>query len=170
MRIDTIDLEFQGTPHVIAAFLIHGPKGPVLIETGPESTLPALSRGLAQHGVRVEEIKDVLKFRGFGLLVAGIDSDHPARGAGLEPGDVITRVQDQPVYTIQQFLAVGFMFIAQDKRQFQAFHHGGYGNGPDLRTAYLKGSASYPVLQDLPHQTPLFHVKIPPDLQDEVHM
>ena len=60
MRVDTIDLEFQGTPHVIAAFLIHGPAGPVLIETGPESTLPALSRGLERHGVRVEEVKDVL--------------------------------------------------------------------------------------------------------------
>jgi len=60
MRIDTIDLEFQGTPHVIAAFLIHGPGGPVLIETGPESTLPALTRGLENNGVRVEEIRDVL--------------------------------------------------------------------------------------------------------------
>ena len=60
MRIDTIDLEFQGTPHVIAAFLIHGPGGPVLIETGPESTLPALTRGLQRHGIRVEEINDVL--------------------------------------------------------------------------------------------------------------
>jgi glyoxylase-like metal-dependent hydrolase (beta-lactamase superfamily II) len=60
MRIDTIDLEFQGTPHVIAAFLIHGPDGPVLIETGPESTLPNLTRGLENNGVRVEQIKSVL--------------------------------------------------------------------------------------------------------------
>ena len=60
MRVDTIDLEFQGTPHVIAAFLIHGPDAPVLIETGPESTLPALSRGLQRCGVRVEDVKDVL--------------------------------------------------------------------------------------------------------------
>ena len=60
MRIDTIDLEFQGTPHVIAAFLIHGPTGPVLIETGPESTLPALMRGLDASGVRAEDVRDVL--------------------------------------------------------------------------------------------------------------
>ena len=35
MQIETIDLEFQGTPRVIASFLIHGPRGPVLVETGP---------------------------------------------------------------------------------------------------------------------------------------
>jgi glyoxylase-like metal-dependent hydrolase (beta-lactamase superfamily II) len=60
VRVDTIDLEFQGTPHVIAAFLIHGPAGPVLIETGPESTLPALMRGLDASGVRAEDVRDVL--------------------------------------------------------------------------------------------------------------
>ena len=68
MRIDTIDLHFQGTPHVIAAFLVRSSDGAVLIETGPASTLPALIDGLERLGVRPEEIDH--------LLVTHIHLDH----------------------------------------------------------------------------------------------
>jgi glyoxylase-like metal-dependent hydrolase (beta-lactamase superfamily II) len=60
MRIETIDLEFQGKPHVIAAFVLRGPEGPVLVETGPGSTLPALRAGLARFGLEAREVRDVL--------------------------------------------------------------------------------------------------------------
>jgi len=60
MRIDTLDLRFQNAPHVIAAFLVHGPHGPVLIETGPSTTLPRLIAELDRCGVRPEQIRDVL--------------------------------------------------------------------------------------------------------------
>jgi glyoxylase-like metal-dependent hydrolase (beta-lactamase superfamily II) len=60
MRIDVLDLEFQGTPHVIAAFLLRGPRGAALVESGPSTTLDALLRSLRQHGVEPEEIRDVL--------------------------------------------------------------------------------------------------------------
>ena len=60
MRIDVIDLEFQGTPHVIAAFLLRGPDGVALVETGPSSTLPVLLARLAEHGVEPEAVHDVL--------------------------------------------------------------------------------------------------------------
>ncbi len=60
MQIDVIDLQFQGAPEVIAAFLVRGPGGPLLIETGPSSTRPALLAGLAALGVSPEEIRDVL--------------------------------------------------------------------------------------------------------------
>ena len=60
MRIETIDLEFQGTPRVIASFLIHGPRGPVLVETGPGSTLSTLLAALEQRGVRPADVRDVL--------------------------------------------------------------------------------------------------------------
>jgi len=60
MRIETIDLHFQGAPGVIAAYLIRGPGGPVLIETGPTSTLPALLAGLEEHGVEPADVRDVL--------------------------------------------------------------------------------------------------------------
>lgn len=59
-RIDTLDLVFQGTQHVIAAFLIHAPGGPVLVETGPGSTLPALLAGLERRGVRPADVREVL--------------------------------------------------------------------------------------------------------------
>jgi glyoxylase-like metal-dependent hydrolase (beta-lactamase superfamily II) len=60
MRIETLDLEFQGAPRVIAAFLIHGPRGPVLVETGPGSTLPKLIDELARRGVKPADVRDVL--------------------------------------------------------------------------------------------------------------
>jgi len=60
MRVDALDLEFQGTPRVIASFLVHGPQGAVLIETGPESTLPTLLDRLREHGVSPADVRDVL--------------------------------------------------------------------------------------------------------------
>ena len=38
-RVITLDLNFQGRPHAIAAYLIRHPQGAVLIESGPGSTL-----------------------------------------------------------------------------------------------------------------------------------
>lgn len=60
MRVETLDLEYRNTPHTIAAFLVFGDQGPVLVETGPASTLPTLERGLAEHGVEVDDIRHVL--------------------------------------------------------------------------------------------------------------
>jgi glyoxylase-like metal-dependent hydrolase (beta-lactamase superfamily II) len=60
MQIETIDLQFQGTPKTIAAFLIMGPEGPVLIETGPATTLPTLLAELERLGVRPGDVRDVL--------------------------------------------------------------------------------------------------------------
>lgn len=60
MRIDVLDLEFQGTPHVIASFLVHGPDGPVLVETGPASTLETLLSHLSRRGIEPGDVRDVL--------------------------------------------------------------------------------------------------------------
>ncbi len=60
MKIQTIDLNFQNVPHAIAAYLVTGPEGPVLVETGPGSTLPALLEGLATAGYAPQDIKHVL--------------------------------------------------------------------------------------------------------------
>jgi glyoxylase-like metal-dependent hydrolase (beta-lactamase superfamily II) len=58
--IHILDLKFQGVAEAIAAFLVLGPGGPVLIETGPGSTVPALERELARCGVTADEVRDVL--------------------------------------------------------------------------------------------------------------
>lgn len=55
-RIEIIDLEFQGHPGLIASFLIFGPEGHVLVESGPGSTLVAMKSGLAKHGLEPGDI------------------------------------------------------------------------------------------------------------------
>jgi len=54
-----IDLHF-GTEGTIAAFLVDSGAGPVLVETGPDSTFEALREGLRTAGVELEELRHVL--------------------------------------------------------------------------------------------------------------
>ncbi len=54
--IHVLDLGYQGLTDAIAAFLLEGPRGAVLVETGPASTFPALERGLAAFGLRIEDL------------------------------------------------------------------------------------------------------------------
>jgi glyoxylase-like metal-dependent hydrolase (beta-lactamase superfamily II) len=58
--IHVLDLNFQGIPEVTAAYLVVGPDGPILIETGPGSTLDTLLSKLRQRGFRPEQIKHIL--------------------------------------------------------------------------------------------------------------
>jgi glyoxylase-like metal-dependent hydrolase (beta-lactamase superfamily II) len=60
MNIHTLDLKFLGKSHTIASYLIEGPAGPVLVETGPASTLANLQAGLAEHGYRPADIHHIL--------------------------------------------------------------------------------------------------------------
>jgi glyoxylase-like metal-dependent hydrolase (beta-lactamase superfamily II) len=57
--IHTIDLNFQGIPGAISAFLIPNKTGAVLIECGPGSTLSALLDGLARYDLAPKDISDV---------------------------------------------------------------------------------------------------------------
>lgn len=59
-EIYVLDLNFQGIPEVTAAYLIVGPEGPILIETGPGSTLNTLLNRLREHGFQPEQVKHVL--------------------------------------------------------------------------------------------------------------
>jgi len=59
-RIVTLDLNFQGRPHAIAAYLIRRADGAVLIESGPGSTLSALHAGLAKEGLSPRDVTHVL--------------------------------------------------------------------------------------------------------------
>lgn len=60
MQIETLDLQYRGVPRVIASYLIDGPEGPVLVETGPGSTLPTLIAALDEHGVSPGDVRHVL--------------------------------------------------------------------------------------------------------------
>ncbi len=59
-HIYTLDLNFQGRSQAIASYLIKHSAGAVLIESGPGSTIEALERGLAEHGLTVQDITHVL--------------------------------------------------------------------------------------------------------------
>jgi len=59
MTVHTIDLMFQGSPQAIAAFLIEGPDGLALVETGPESTLEALVGGIETAGFAARDVSEV---------------------------------------------------------------------------------------------------------------
>lgn len=68
MRVHTLDLLHRQYERAIAAYLVEGDSGWVLIETGPMSTLDTLIQRLQQHGVAVGDIKD--------LFVTHIHLDH----------------------------------------------------------------------------------------------
>lgn len=73
MKIHCIDLQFQGIPGLIAAWLLHSGSEYALIETGPGSCHGALVSGLLALGVKPEEIRHV--------FLTHIHLDH-AGGAG----------------------------------------------------------------------------------------
>lgn len=58
--IDIIDLHFQGQPQVIASYVLRGPRGVALIETGPASCYAALKAGLAGLGIELAQVTDIL--------------------------------------------------------------------------------------------------------------
>ncbi len=70
-----LDLDFQGTPGTVASFLLKGPHGHTLIETGPGSTLPALERAMMTAGARLEEVTQ--------LVVTHIHLDHAGAAGSL---------------------------------------------------------------------------------------
>ena len=59
MQIHTLDLDFQNVRHAIAAYLVEGPAGWLLVETGPMSTLQTLLKRLAAHGLEPADIRHV---------------------------------------------------------------------------------------------------------------
>jgi glyoxylase-like metal-dependent hydrolase (beta-lactamase superfamily II) len=58
--IRTIDLNFQGQPLAIAAYMLEHSDGVVLVESGPGSTLAALEAGLRAHGYGLQHVTHVL--------------------------------------------------------------------------------------------------------------
>ena len=76
-RVDAIcaliDLKHMGRPDSVAAYLLETRNGPVIVDPGPASTIPALRAGLAEHGYEIAELA--------ALLLTHIHLDH-AGGSG----------------------------------------------------------------------------------------
>lgn len=56
----TLDLNFMGRAHAIAAYALPHSSGVALVECGPGSTLPALEAGLGALGYRLTDVTHVL--------------------------------------------------------------------------------------------------------------
>ena len=85
MTTDYIDLQFRGSPRVIATALLNGPDGLTLIDPGPTSCLPALEAGLRDRGLSLRNVRT--------LLLTHIHLDH----AGAA-GTIAERVPNIRVY------------------------------------------------------------------------
>ena len=59
MKIHTLDLGFLDLAEAIAVFVVEGPTGLALVETGPAATLPHLKAALAQHGWQIADFQHV---------------------------------------------------------------------------------------------------------------
>jgi len=57
--IETIDLLFQKTPQSTAAFCVSTSEGPVIVETGPHSTLPQIEQFLKKKNYSLSDVKHV---------------------------------------------------------------------------------------------------------------
>jgi glyoxylase-like metal-dependent hydrolase (beta-lactamase superfamily II) len=58
--LDYIDLNFLGQPGIIATAILHGPGGVALIDPGPSTTLPHLTKALADRGFAPRDIRAIL--------------------------------------------------------------------------------------------------------------
>lgn len=58
-KVKVIDLHFLEIEKAIASYLVETTEGPVIIETGPHSSLKYLEKGLADHGYQLDEVKHV---------------------------------------------------------------------------------------------------------------
>ena len=59
-KIHTVDVNYLGIPQAIASYVIEGPQGLVMIETGPGSSIDGLTAGLAAIGFKPADIKHTL--------------------------------------------------------------------------------------------------------------
>lgn len=83
--MDFIDLQFRGSPRVIASPVLTGPDGVTLIDPGPTSCLPALEAGLRDRGLSLRDVRTI--------LLTHIHLDH----AGAS-GNILERVPGIRVY------------------------------------------------------------------------
>ena len=70
-----LDLNFGGRPQAVGVYIVDTDDGLALFDCGPTATLPALESGLAEHGLRIEDIRH--------LLLSHIHLDHAGAAGPL---------------------------------------------------------------------------------------
>ena len=73
--VSYLDLNFQGTPRIIATAVLQGPGGVALIDPGPSSTLPTLRRELGRSGISIGDVT--------ALVLTHIHLDHAGASGTL---------------------------------------------------------------------------------------
>ena len=73
--VSYLDLNFQGTPRVIAAAVLSASGGVAIVDPGPSSTLPVLRAGLARAGIGADDVK--------ALLLTHVHLDHAGAAGTL---------------------------------------------------------------------------------------
>jgi glyoxylase-like metal-dependent hydrolase (beta-lactamase superfamily II) len=73
--LDYTDLNFLGTPGIIATAVIHGSSGVSLIDPGPTTCLERLRENLLQKGIRISDVRH--------LLLTHIHLDHAGSTGSL---------------------------------------------------------------------------------------
>lgn len=58
--LDYVDLNFLGRPQIIATGILHGPSGVALVDPGPATTIPTLTRELEKKGIRFGDVRQIL--------------------------------------------------------------------------------------------------------------
>ncbi len=81
---DLIDLHHLGQRDSIAAYLLPTSEGPLVVDPGPASTLPALRAGLAERGLSERDLS--------GLLLTHIHLDHSGSAGVLARGNPRLRI------------------------------------------------------------------------------
>ena len=70
-----LDLNLGGRPHAVGVYVVETNDGLALFDCGPTSTLPTLEAGLAEYGLRIEDIRH--------LLLSHIHLDHAGAAGPL---------------------------------------------------------------------------------------
>lgn len=70
-----LDVVFENTPGIIGVYLVRHSGGAVIVDCGPGSTIPGLQAALAQQGLAVKDISD--------LLLTHIHLDHAGAAGWL---------------------------------------------------------------------------------------
>jgi len=73
--VSYLDLNFQGTPRIIATAVLQGPGGVALIDPGPSSTLPTLRQELGRSGISIGDLT--------ALVLTHIHLDHAGASGTL---------------------------------------------------------------------------------------